>query len=51
LLTTTVADKVELLSQRVVGKIKFYNENQNYGFIILPDGTEIFAHYDDLIKG
>eukprot|EP00347_Sterkiella_histriomuscorum_P018855 403343913 len=46
-----VQAQVDMLQQRVNGKIKFYNEAQAYGFIILPDGQEIFAHFDDLQKG
>jgi len=31
--------------------LKFFDENKNYGFIIMDcDGTDIFVHYDDLQK-
>eukprot|EP00339_Tiarina_fusa_P020862 CAMPEP_0117028808 /NCGR_PEP_ID=MMETSP0472-20121206/20917_1 /TAXON_ID=693140 ORGANISM="Tiarina fusus, Strain LIS" /NCGR_SAMPLE_ID=MMETSP0472 /ASSEMBLY_ACC=CAM_ASM_000603 /LENGTH=39 /DNA_ID= /DNA_START= /DNA_END= /DNA_ORIENTATION= len=29
--------------------MKFYDENKDYGFIILDeDGTDVFVHFDDL---
>ena len=37
--------------QRHFGKLKFFDENKNYGFIIMDeDGSDIFVHYDDLQK-
>jgi len=31
------------------GRLKFFDENKNYGFIIMDtDGTDIFVHHDDL---
>lgn len=36
---------------RYTGTLKFFDENKNYGFIILDgDGSEVFVHYDDLSK-
>lgn len=32
------------------GKLKFYNEDKEYGFITMNDGSEIFVHRADLIK-
>lgn len=33
------------------GRLKFFDENKNYGFIIMDeDGSDIFVHYDDLLK-
>ncbi len=33
------------------GKIKFFDESQNYGFFVLEsDGTDLFVHYDDFLK-
>ena len=33
------------------GKLKFFDEVKNYGFIISDeDGKDIFVHYDDLCK-
>jgi hypothetical protein len=33
------------------GRLKFFDENKNYGFIIMDeDGSDIFVHYDDLQK-
>ena len=37
--------------QRHLGRLKFFDENKNYGFIIMDeDGSDIFVHYDDLQK-
>ena len=37
---------------RYTGRLKFFDENKNYGFIIKDDDfSDIFAHYEDLIKG
>jgi len=37
--------------QRHSGRLKFFDENKNYGFIIMDeDGSDIFVHYDDLQK-
>jgi len=37
--------------QRHTGRLKFFDENKNYGFIIMDeDGSDIFVHYDDLQK-
>jgi len=30
------------------GKVKFFNEQKGYGFIIAPDESEIFVHATDL---
>lgn len=36
---------------RCAGRLKFFDENKNYGFIIMDeDGSDIFVHYDDLQK-
>jgi len=37
--------------QRHTGRLKFFDENKNYGFIIMDeDGSDIFVHFDDLQK-
>lgn len=37
---------------RYTGRLKFFDENKNYGFIIKDDDcSDVFAHYEDLIKG
>lgn len=33
---------MELVKQ--TGKVKFYNTQKGYGFIIVPDGSEVFVH-------
>lgn len=44
----------ELSGTRVEGKslgrLKFFNEAKEYGFIIMDDGSEIFVHKADLVK-
>ena len=38
-------------SNRYEGRLKFFDEAKNYGFIVLDeDKTDIFVHYDDLCK-
>lgn len=35
--------------QRYTGKVKFFDETKNYGFIVNDsDGKDIFVHFDDL---
>lgn len=42
---------LEESKDRFVGKLKFFDENKNYGFLIMEqDGSDIFVHYDDLSK-
>ena len=37
--------------QRFTGRLKFFDEVKNFGFIIMDnDGGDIFVHYDDLSK-
>ena len=37
--------------QRYSGRLKFFDENKSYGFIVMDeDGSDIFVHYDDLQK-
>ena len=37
--------------RRYTGRLKFFDENKNFGFIIMDDdGSDIFVHYDDLSK-
>jgi len=52
----TVSEKkkpiiLEESNQKYTGRLKFFDENKNYGFIIMDeDGSDIFVHYDDLSK-
>jgi hypothetical protein len=42
---------LEETKERYMGRLKFFDENKNYGFIIMDDdGSDIFVHYDDLSK-
>jgi len=42
---------LEESKQRYTGRLKFFDENKNYGFIIMDeDGSDIFVHYDDLVR-
>jgi hypothetical protein len=37
--------------ERYNGRLKFFDENKKYGFIVMDeDGSDIFVHYDDLVK-
>jgi len=37
--------------ERYNGRLKFFDENKKYGFIVMDeDGSDIFVHYDDLCK-
>lgn len=37
--------------RRMTGRLKFFDENKNYGFVIIDsDNTDIFVHYEDLCK-
>ena len=36
--------------ENTIGRLKFYNEDKEYGFIIMPDNSEIFVHKADLLK-
>jgi len=37
--------------ERYLGRLKFFDENKKYGFIVMEDdGSDIFVHYDDLCK-
>jgi len=38
-------------NERFTGRLKFFDENKNYGFIIMDqDSTDIFVHFDDMAK-
>jgi len=42
---------LEETKQRYTGRLKFFDENKNYGFLINDDDkSDIFVHYDDLSK-
>lgn len=44
-------DKILYESQDYsMGRLKFYNEQKGFGFIISNDGAAIFVHKDDLIR-
>ena len=37
--------------RRYTGRLKFFDEAKNYGFVIMDeDGSDIFVHFDDLSK-
>lgn len=42
---------LEESKERFTGRLKFYDETKNFGFIIMDkDGSDIFAHFDDFLK-
>lgn len=50
LINAQLAAKVHHARTPVTGSLKFYNEQKEYGFIVLQDSTEIFVHKADFIK-
>lgn len=47
----TFKDKILFESQSFsIGKLKFYNEQKGFGFIVSSDGKDIFVHKDDLLR-
>ncbi|ATW01957.1 DNA-binding protein [Candidatus Legionella polyplacis] len=36
------------MSQRVTGRVKWFNEKKGYGFISKNEGEDIFVHYKDI---
>jgi len=40
-----------LSNDTLIGRIKFFDNTQNYGFFVLDcDGSDLFVHYDDFLK-
>lgn len=40
-----------LTGDALTGRIKFFDNTQNYGFFVLDcDGSDLFVHYDDFLK-
>ena len=35
----------------MTGKVKWFNAQKGYGFIIREDGTDVFVHYADIVSG
>ena len=33
------------MSDRMIGKVKWFNASKGYGFIEQDDGTDVFVHY------
>ena len=33
---------------RITGKVKWFNENKGYGFIVGDQGKDIFVHYSEI---
>ena len=42
---------IEESKKQYTGRLKFFDEGKNYGFIVMDvDGKDLFVHYDDLKK-
>ncbi len=42
---------VQSLSKKTTGKLKFFEENKDYGFIVVDeDKSDLFVHFEDLKK-
>lgn len=48
----SIPQQTEILeNERFTGRLKFFDDGKNYGFIIMDaDESDIFVHYDDLQK-
>ena len=36
------------MSNRENGRVKWFNEKKGFGFIVNPNGDDIFVHYKDI---
>ncbi len=36
------------MSERKTGHVKWFNEKKGFGFIISPEGEDVFVHYKDI---
>jgi CspA family cold shock protein len=36
------------MSQRENGQVKWFNEKKGFGFIVNPNGEDVFVHYKDI---
>jgi len=34
--------------QKVIGKVKWFDPKKGYGFILGPDGKDVFVHYSNI---
>jgi len=50
-LTTIKNTKANSKPKKHTGYLKFFDESKNYGFLVMDeDKSDIFVHYDDLVK-
>ena len=33
----------------MIGKVKFWSVNKGYGFLVSPDGKDVFVHYTQIL--
>ncbi len=37
-----------MMTEKTTGKVKWFNTNKGFGFILTDDSREVFVHYSDI---